>query len=57
MSKNFTTLNFKFLNFHLLSRNHFPRPLKEYLAKFVYITQLDEIVLIMNVTYQRWGVL
>jgi len=24
---------------------------------FMYITQLAEIVLIINITYQRWGVL
>jgi len=53
MSKNSTTLNFRFLNFHLLFRDHFSRPLKEYLVMFMCITQLAEIVLIMNVTYQR----
>jgi len=53
MSKNFTTLNFKFLNFHLPFRDHFPLPLKEYLTMFIYITQLAEFGLITNVTYQR----
>jgi hypothetical protein len=31
--------------------------LKEYVAMFTNITQVAEIVLIMNVTSQRWGIL